>query len=336
MTPSRSALRPDEVDRVRDEALAAIAAAADLDELKQAAPGARRGPLAARARQPGDRRAAARGPRRGRQARRRRPRRGRRGAEGAPGRTGGRARRSASSSRRPSTSPCRGTAPAGRPPPADHHQERMADVFVSMGFEVAEGPEVEAEWFNFDALNFTPDHPARDDAGHLLRRARRSTGLVLRTHTSPVQIRALLTRELPVLRRCAGRARSAPTSWTPRTARSSTRWRAWRSTRASRWPTCAARIDAFVGGMFGGGLRPGSARPTSPSPSRRPRWTCSASCAAARRPSPAPTRAGPAAREGWIELGRLRHGQPARAGGLRRRPRALQRLGVRASASSGR
>src|SRR5215471_2441989 len=40
--------------------------------------------------------------------------------------------------------------------------ERLADVFVAMGYEIAEGPEVEAEWYNFDALNFPPDHPARE------------------------------------------------------------------------------------------------------------------------------------------------------------------------------
>src|ERR1700761_2177869 len=40
--------------------------------------------------------------------------------------------------------------------------DRLSDVFVAMGYEVAEGPEVEAEWYNFDALNFPPDHPARE------------------------------------------------------------------------------------------------------------------------------------------------------------------------------
>jgi len=79
--------------------------------------------------------------------------------------------------------------------------ERLVDVFVSMGYEVAEGPEVEAEWYNFDALNFPPDHPAREmqdtifvagpDPGE-------RSGVVLRTHTSPVQIRAMLTRPLPL------------------------------------------------------------------------------------------------------------------------------------------
>ncbi|MEX0913452.1 MAG: phenylalanine--tRNA ligase subunit alpha, partial [Demequina sp.] len=77
--------------------------------------------------------------------------------------------------------------------PLETMQERMCDVFVAMGWEVAEGPEVEAEWFNFDALNFDPDHPAR---------AMQDTffvdppdaNLLLRTHTSPVQVRASLER----------------------------------------------------------------------------------------------------------------------------------------------
>jgi phenylalanyl-tRNA synthetase alpha chain len=90
--------------------------------------------------------------------------------------------------------------PAGARHPVATVSERLADVFVGMGYEIADGPEVEAEWYNFDALNFPPDHPAREmqdtifvagpDGGH--------SGVVLRTHTSPVQIRALLTRPLPV------------------------------------------------------------------------------------------------------------------------------------------
>lgn len=76
-------------------------------------------------------------------------------------------------------------------------QDEISDVFVAMGWEIAEGPELEHEWFNFDALGFDPDHPAR---------AMQDTffvdppeqHLLLRTHTSPVQIRSLLNRELPV------------------------------------------------------------------------------------------------------------------------------------------
>lgn len=72
---------------------------------------------------------------------------------------------------------------------------------MAMGYEVAEGPEVEAEWFNFDALNIGPDHPARGmqdtffvkgPQGH-----EEESNIVLRTHTSPVQIRSMLDREPP-------------------------------------------------------------------------------------------------------------------------------------------
>lgn len=75
--------------------------------------------------------------------------------------------------------------------------EDMSDVFVAMGWEIAEGPELEHEWFNFDALNFDADHPARamQDTFFVDPVERH---LVLRTHTSPVQIRSLLERELPV------------------------------------------------------------------------------------------------------------------------------------------
>lgn len=88
--------------------------------------------------------------------------------------------------------------------------ERVADVFVAMGWEVAEGPEVEHEWFNFDALNFGRDHPARELQDTLFVEPPGS-GLVLRTHTSPVQVRSLLDRELPVYVICPGRVFRAET-----------------------------------------------------------------------------------------------------------------------------
>jgi len=75
--------------------------------------------------------------------------------------------------------------------------ERMSDVFLGMGWEVAEGPELEHEWFNFDALNTDPDHPARSEQDTFYIEPT-SSHLVLRTQTSPVQIRSLLTRDLPV------------------------------------------------------------------------------------------------------------------------------------------
>jgi phenylalanyl-tRNA synthetase alpha chain len=101
------------------------------------------------------------------------------------------------------------TLPWDRQPRGARHPittlgERMADVFIAMGYEVAEGPEVEAEWFNFDALNFPLDHPARtmQDSFYV---APEGSGMVLRTHTSPVQVRTLLERELPVYVVCPGR-----------------------------------------------------------------------------------------------------------------------------------
>lgn len=90
-----------------------------------------------------------------------------------------------------------GRFPAGARHPLTTVQERAVDVFVAMGWEVAEGPEVEHEWFNFDALNFGKDHPARQMQDTLFV-APEGSGLVMRTHTSPVQVRTLLTRPLPV------------------------------------------------------------------------------------------------------------------------------------------
>ncbi len=87
--------------------------------------------------------------------------------------------------------------PRGARHPITTLMERIADVFVGMGYEVADGPELEAEWFNFDALNIRPDHPARSMMDTLFV-APEDSGLVLRTHTSPVQARTLLSRPPPV------------------------------------------------------------------------------------------------------------------------------------------
>jgi phenylalanyl-tRNA synthetase alpha chain len=83
-------------------------------------------------------------------------------------------------------------------------QEKISDIFVGMGWEIAEGPELESEWFNFDALNFDADHPARAMQDTFFVDPIDSH-LLLRTHTSPVQVRSLLERELPVYVLCPGR-----------------------------------------------------------------------------------------------------------------------------------
>jgi phenylalanyl-tRNA synthetase alpha chain len=97
--------------------------------------------------------------------------------------------------------------PRGARHPLTTIQERVADVFIAMGWEVAEGPEVEAEWLNFDALNIGPDHPARtmQDTFFIQHENADKSGLVLRTHTSPVQARTMLARQPPIYVICPGR-----------------------------------------------------------------------------------------------------------------------------------
>ena len=101
------------------------------------------------------------------------------------------------------------TLPVELGPPGAVHPitaliDMMSDVFVSMGWEIAEGPELEGEWLNFDALNIGPDHPARGTTDTLFVDPVENH-LVMRTHTSPVQIRSLLDRELPVYVVCPGK-----------------------------------------------------------------------------------------------------------------------------------
>ena len=69
--------------------------------------------------------------------------------------------------------------------------QELEDVFVGMGFTVAEGPEVETDWHNFGALNFPPDHPARDMYDTLYVTYGEPGTTLLRTHTSPVQVRVM-------------------------------------------------------------------------------------------------------------------------------------------------
>ena len=71
--------------------------------------------------------------------------------------------------------------------------QRLEDVFVGMGFRVAEGPEIETDWFNFQALNLPQNHPARSMWDTLYVDAGDPMQIVLRTHTSPVQVRTMMT-----------------------------------------------------------------------------------------------------------------------------------------------
>ncbi|MGH3741268.1 MAG: phenylalanine--tRNA ligase subunit alpha [Actinomycetes bacterium] len=94
--------------------------------------------------------------------------------------------------------------PRGARHPLTTMMERISDLFVGMGYEVAEGPEAELGWFAFDALNFGPDHPARSmmDTFYL---DPEESDLVLRPHTSPVQARVMLERDPPIYIVCPGR-----------------------------------------------------------------------------------------------------------------------------------
>jgi len=80
----------------------------------------------------------------------------------------------------------------------------ICDLFLGMGYRVAEGPELEAEWLNFDALNIPADHPARTMQDTFFIEPLESH-LVLRTHTSPVQVRTMLTEKPPIYVICPGR-----------------------------------------------------------------------------------------------------------------------------------
>ena len=197
-------LRADEVDAMREAALAAIAGAGSLDELKEVrlAHAGERSPLALANREIGALPPQARkeaGMRVGQ-------------ARGSVGKA--LADRQAvleaqHEARMLVEEAVDVTVPWDREPHGARHplttiQEVVCDVFVAMGWEVAEGPEVEAEWLNFDALNLGADHPARtmQDTFWL---EPSDGGLVLRTHTSPVQARTMLTREAPIYVICPGR-----------------------------------------------------------------------------------------------------------------------------------
>ena len=192
-----SPLHADEVERFRDEALAAIAGAADLDQLKEVrlAHAGDRSPLALANREIG-----ALPPQ----------------AKADAGRRVGQARAAVAAALAERESALLAqrdarilveeavdvTLPWDRYSPGARHPistltDRIVDVFISMGWGVAEGPEVEAEWFNFDALNTPADHPARALADTFFIDSADS-GVVLRTHTSPVQARTLLTRKPPI------------------------------------------------------------------------------------------------------------------------------------------
>ncbi len=99
------------------------------------------------------------------------------------------------------------TPVVGRLHPLTVVRRRIEASFRSLGYEVADGPEVESDWYNFESLNFPPDHPARDAVDTFFVKGG-GTGrdrLLLRTHTSPVQMRTMLSKKPPIRTLCPGR-----------------------------------------------------------------------------------------------------------------------------------
>ncbi|MGH8892059.1 MAG: phenylalanine--tRNA ligase subunit alpha [Actinomycetes bacterium] len=197
-------LNADEVERVRDAAIAAIAAATDLDELK-----------AVRIEHAGDRSQLALA---NREIGALPP-----AAKADAGRRVGQARRAVTDAlavRQAQLEHERDervlvdeavdvTLPWDRRRPGARHPlttltERVAELFIAMGYEWSEGPELETEWHNFDALNLGPDHPARTTQDTFWVGSTDS-GLVLRTQTSPVQIRTMLSKDPPIYAVSPGR-----------------------------------------------------------------------------------------------------------------------------------
>ncbi len=95
------------------------------------------------------------------------------------------------------------TLPGRRPRAGGLHpvtvvRRRIEEIFLRMGYSVADGPELENDHYNFEALNFPPDHPARDSQDTFFIDRKATSPLLLRTHTSPVQIRELEKRGAPI------------------------------------------------------------------------------------------------------------------------------------------
>src|SRR5579875_2172315 len=313
---SNEGTAPDEVARALEEALAAVAAAGTLDELKAAriAHDGDRAPLALASARIGALPAAERADA------------GRRvGAARARLREALRERQAELEAERDrqvlTTEAVDVTLPAGRTPPGARHPvtmlaDRLSDVFVAMGYEVAEGPEVEAEWYNFDALNFPPDHPAREaqdtlfiapgaeDDGRGLparRGGQGGSGMVLRTHTSPVQIRSMLARPLPLYVVSPGRCfRSDALD-----ATHSPVFHQIEGLAVDEGLTMAdlrGAIQAFVDAMFGAGLRTRFRPDYFPftEPSGDVSMECHLCRGASARPGGAPCRV--CRSQGWIEI----------------------------------
>ncbi len=143
------------------------------------------------------------------------------------------------SPRKRSTSRCPAAAAArGGMHPVMRTWQRIEEIFRSIGFDVADGPEIETDWYNFTALNNPENHPARSMQDTFYVEDKDATGLplLLRTHTSPMQVRYARMHKPPIKVIAPG-AHLPRRLATPPTRPCSTRSRACGSTRTSASPT---------------------------------------------------------------------------------------------------
>jgi phenylalanyl-tRNA synthetase alpha chain len=189
--------------------------------------------------------------------------------------------------------------PVGARHPITTFSERIADVFIAMGWEIAEGPVVEAEWLNFDALNLGPDHPARTMQDTFWTEPAEQN-VVLRTHTSPVQARTMLTRKPPIYVACPGRVFRTDEY----DATHSPVFHQVEGLVVDEGITMAhlrGSLDHLVSSLFGAGLRT-RFRP-SYFPFTEPSAEMDMVCFVCRGESPAVESCRTCRGEGWIELG---------------------------------
>ena len=133
-------------------------------------------------------------------------------------------------------------------------QRELEDVFVSLGYQVAEGPEVEDDWHNFEALNFPPGHPARAMQDTFYVQLGDPEQVVLRTHTSPVQIRVMETQAPPIFSIMPGRVyrNEAPS---PRNSSVFHQIEGLAVDRGITFGDLAGTMQAFTTAYFGEGVR---------------------------------------------------------------------------------
>jgi phenylalanyl-tRNA synthetase alpha chain len=135
-----------------------------------------------------------------------------------------------------------GTGAEGSVHPVSQVMDELAEIFSDLGFSVSTGPEIEDDWHNFTALNIPESHPARAMHDTFYFEQGRGPGsgsgesdgrqMLLRTHTSPVQIRTMQSQKPPIYTICPGRTYRSDSDATH--TRCSTRSRDWSSTAASR------------------------------------------------------------------------------------------------------